>query len=285
MERVDRNSPPAATEREIRNRKVAKEAAVEGIVLLKNKHTLPLKRGERIALYGAGARKTQKGGTGSGDVNERESVTIEQGLRNAGYEIATERWLNDYDERYEKSRLCWKEKIESVSDGTMAGFVQAYLKTPYQMAPGRLITESDVRESNTDIAIYVIARISGEGRDRQAEKGDYFLFEEEIYNLKFLAKQYKRIVLILNAGGYLDLEEIERMPEIGSILFISQLGMEGGNAVAAVISGEVSPSGKLTDTWARKYEDYPGSDLWSDRHRNAEKEFYREGIFVGRCML
>ena len=91
---------------------VSRKAASEGIVLLKNEeHLLPVKKGSRIALFGAGASRTVKGGTGSGDVNERESVSICQGLKDAGYEITTEEWISEYEALYMKKRLEWKAEI------------------------------------------------------------------------------------------------------------------------------------------------------------------------------
>ena len=97
------------TDREIENRKLVKEAAAESFVLLKNENNLlPLEKGTKLGLYGAGAVKTVKGGTGSGDVNERDSVSIYQGLSNAGFEITSKDWLSVYQKTYEKSREDWK---------------------------------------------------------------------------------------------------------------------------------------------------------------------------------
>ena len=98
--------------RETVNRRLAEKAAAEGMVLLKNEgHFLPLEPGTKVALYGAGASMTVKGGTGSGDVNERESVSIYQGLKDAGYMITTEEWIHDYDLCYTKARENWRDGI------------------------------------------------------------------------------------------------------------------------------------------------------------------------------
>lgn len=103
---------PAITEREIKNRALARKAASEGIVLLENKnHLLPLQKGEKVALYGVGASKTIKGGTGSGDVNERESVSIYQGMKKAGFQITNESWIADFEKRYEAARNAWRDGI------------------------------------------------------------------------------------------------------------------------------------------------------------------------------
>ena len=95
---------------ELEHRKVARRAAAEGIVLLKNEdHILPLKAGSKVALYGAGAGRTIKGGTGSGDVNERERVSVFQGMKNAGFQVTTEAWIESYDQIYENAR---QEKVQ-----------------------------------------------------------------------------------------------------------------------------------------------------------------------------
>ena len=109
---------PKVQDWETEHRQLAKEAAAEGIVLLKNEdQLLPLKAGSKVALYGAGAGRTIKGGTGSGDVNERERVTIWQGMKNAGFEITSEDWIRSYEKIYEKARQDWKDDIVTRSGG------------------------------------------------------------------------------------------------------------------------------------------------------------------------
>ena len=115
------------TQREIDNRKLVREAAAESFVLLKNENNLlPLAEGARLGLYGAGAIKTMKGGTGSGDVNERDNVNIYQGLLNAGFEITSKRWLDSYQKVYEKSREDWKQCIIDVPVRYGFGFGLSY---------------------------------------------------------------------------------------------------------------------------------------------------------------
>ena len=124
---------------ELEHRKVARRAAAEGIVLLKNEdHILPLKAGSKVALYGAGAGRTIKGGTGSGDVNERERVSVFQGMKNAGFQITTEAWINRYNEIYDKARQDWKNDILSRTGygaDTMSIF-EVYRTTPFIMQAG-----------------------------------------------------------------------------------------------------------------------------------------------------
>lgn len=267
---------------EARHAMLARRAAAEGIVLLKNEgNLLPLAKGSKIALFGAGAGRTVKGGTGSGDVNERASVTIFQGLMDAGYEITTKDWIEDYERRYQAARQTWKESILASQkklerQGGLNTFFTAYSTHPFAMPAG-----ADVYKTEADTAVYCIARIAGENADRQAAAGDYELSESERKQLKTLERLYEHVVLLVNAGGVVDLTALEECPRIQAVLIVSQPGMEGGHAVADVLSGVVNPSGKLTDTWAMQYGDYPNAATFSHNNGNVEKELYEEGIYVG----
>lgn len=255
---------------------IARRAAEEGIVLLKNEeHLLPLKKGSKLALFGSGASRTVKGGTGSGDVNERKSISIFEGLKDAGFVITTEKWLREYEEEYKRKRLEWKEEIlEKTRSGT--DFFTAYSTSPFQVPAGPEIYTTDA-----DVAVFVLARNAGEGADRRAEKGDYFLSDEEYMLLSDICDKYEKVILLLNSGGVVDLSFLEKLPKIQAVLTVSQPGQEGGTAVADVISGLVSPGGKLTDTWAVSYNDYPNAGTFSHNNGNIEKEKYEEGIYVG----
>ena len=267
---------------ETEHRKVARRAAAEGIVLLKNEdHVLPLKEGIAVALYGAGAGKTIKGGTGSGDVNEREKVSICEGMKNAGFQITTEAWINRYNEIYDKSRQDWKNDILSRTryDADTMSFFEVYSTTPFIMPAGDKIKKSAGDEAET--AIYVISRIAGEGADRQADKGDYYLKDEEYKMLADICANYENVIVVINAGAQVDLSFMDEFTNIKALLTIVQPDMEGGNAFADVVSGKVNPSGKLTDTWAYKYEDYPNAETFSHNNGNVETEVYEEGMYVG----
>lgn len=269
---------------EMKHRQIAREAAAEGIVLLKNEdHVLPLKEGSAVALYGAGAGRTIKGGTGSGDVNERERVSIWQGMKNAGYEITSEDWIRSYDEIYEKARQNWKNDIVKRAGGNggeVLNFFDVYSTTPFIMPTGDPVKKPADGE-NTDTAIYVISRVAGENADRNTAGGDYYLKEDEHQMLTDICAYYKDVIVVVNAGGQVDLSFMDEFENIKALLAIVQPGMEGGNAFADVISGKVNPSGKLVDSWAYKYEDYPNAATFSHNNGNVEKEFYEEGIYVG----
>lgn len=269
---------------EKKHRQIAREAAAEGIVLLKNEdHVLPLKEGSAVALYGAGAGRTIKGGTGSGDVNERERVSIWQGMKNAGYEITSEDWIRSYDEIYEKARQDWKNDIVKRAGGNggeVLNFFDVYSTTPFIMPTGDSVKKPADGE-NTDTAIYVISRVAGENADRNTAGGDYYLKEDEHQMLTDICAYYKDVIVVVNAGGQVDLSFMDEFENIKALLVIVQPGMEGGNAFADVISGKVNPSGKLVDSWAYKYEDYSNAATFSHNNGNVEKEFYEEGIYVG----
>lgn len=272
------------TQREIDNRALARKAAAEGFVLLKNEdHFLPAKKGGKIALYGAGAAKTIKGGTGSGDVNERDYVTIAQGMKNAGYEVTTESWLDSYMKIYNQAREDWKAEILKKAEtlDSALPFWDAYSATPFFMPCGDGIDVEAAKGDGADTAVFVIARIAGENKDRFDKEGDYFISAEEKALLAQVCESYKDVVLVINTGGLMDLAFADEFTNIRAIVQYVQAGQEGGNAFADVFTGEVTPSGKMTDTWAETYNDYPGAEVFSYKSGNLMKEYYEEGIFVG----
>lgn len=273
---------PSESDLEKKNRKLAFQAAAEGFILLKNNNALPLKE-KSIALYGMGARKTVKGGLGSGSVEERYSVNIEDGLENAGYEITTKKWLNDYDEEYTRTYEKWHDMVE----GKIAGLTNPWEVIPlahsfvYRFPSGRTITDSDVKESRTETALYVLMRQAGEGNDRKLEPGDYYITDIERENLKIVAAAYRHTILVINVGGTIDLGFLDEIDGIDAVVLFGQGGMEGGNALAEVLSGRLNFSGKLTDTLPLSYDDIPFGKEFSYLNGDLENEYYREGIYVG----
>lgn len=265
-------------ERERRNLQVAYEAACESIVLLENDGALPIQIG-KVALYGAGAMRTIKGGGGSGEVNERHSVTIYEGMKAAGFAITSESWLQEYNASYVREEALYhKNKLKNIITGKMDAM--AALEN-FPGIEGRPVSEEDVTESDTDICIYVLSRQAGEGIDRRAKKGDMFVTDTEEANIAFCASHYDKFILVINAGAQLDVSFLDKIEGINAVLFICQLGTAGGTAVADTLSGKVSPSGKLASTWAMKYSDIPFSDEFSYLNGNLEDEYYKEGIYVG----
>ena len=170
----------------------------------------------------------------------------------------------------------WKDFIFEISEpGNFDSLYRAHASHPMQMPKGSAITKTEAAD-----AIYVISRISGEGADRKAEPGDYYLSEQEEEELKAITECYDNTIVILNVGGVMDVSFLEKY-NIAALVMLSQAGMEGGNALADVLSGAVTPSGKLTDTWGCHYEDYPSSATFSHNNGNIIEEKYYEGIYVG----
>ncbi|MBQ4094353.1 MAG: glycoside hydrolase family 3 C-terminal domain-containing protein, partial [Oscillospiraceae bacterium] len=266
-------------ERERRNRQLALEAACEGMVLLKNNGVLPFAVG-KVALYGAGAIYTVKGGTGSGEVNERRSVNILQGLEDRGFTVTTKRWLQDYEAGFAAAKAAYEEeKKKRVSIFKLSSIMQMLFDN-FRAPAGRAITEADVADSGTDCCIYVLSRQAGEGGDRRAEAGDWLLTEQEREHLRFCAAHYCRVLLCVNCGGMVDLAFAKEDDGIGAVLLMGQAGTEGGHALADVISGAASPCGKLADSWPARYEDVPFGERFSYLG-GSKTETYSEGIYVG----
>ena len=157
----------AVSEREKRSAEIARRAAAESMVLLKNEGLLPLRKGMHLALFGSGAQFTVKGGTGSGDVNPRKTVNVLEGLLNKGFDIVNADWIKDYETRYHNARQAWKELI--LGDGSeeaKANFFFTYTDNPFYMPDGRPVADMDV--NGADAAVYVISRNAGENTDYSA---------------------------------------------------------------------------------------------------------------------
>ena len=260
-------------DREQINDKLARKIAGESIVLLKNEGLLPLEEGTKIALLGNGAAHTIKGGTGSGDVNNRHSVSIYEGMMAAGADIVSGDWLKDYDSLYEQARLDWKDLVLRACENYENGF-DAYAENPFSFPEARPVEESDI--AGASVAIYVVSRISGEGHDRRLEKGDYYLSDRERGDLHFICQRVP-VILLINAGGPVELTELlDQEPGVRAVLNISQLGQAGGHAVADILYGYKTPSGKLTNTWDQSYSDVPGGDSFGYLNGNLESDTYEE---------
>ncbi len=272
---------PAMTEMEQKHMKLSRELAGECMVLLENDGTLPLTGVKKLALFGNGARNTVKGGTGSGDVNSRFVISIEKGLKQAGYQITTTSWIDRVDRELQAAKAAHQEFIQKTAREQNTSPVMIGFLHPFREPPLPAITDQDLADAGTDTALYVISRNSGEGADRFAEKGDYYLSDQDREFLSQLSKAFPRLIVILNIGGVMDLAELKAMKGINAILLMSQLGNIGGYALADVLSGAVTPSGKLTDTWAEHYQDYPSSATFSHNNGDVDDDNYADGIYVG----
>lgn len=270
----------AVSEREKKHSLLARQIACEGIVLLKNNGMLPLKN-KSIALYGSGARQTIAGGTGSGATHPRHLVSIEEGFLNARYEIVSKSWLDKYDAFYEESHKTWKERIEKKVEGMydLYKILGEVFKDKFIYPTGIPVTDDDISKE-TDSAVYVIARQTGEGTDRKFITADYRLDDVEYANIKKVCAEYKNVCLVINVGGFVDLSVLDDFKNINAVVYYSQAGQEGGNALVDILTGKISPSGKLTATWAKNLNDFPSTSEYS--HLGDPKvQNYKEGIYVG----
>ena len=128
------------------------------------------------------------------------------------------------------------------------------------------------------MVFYVISRTAGEGADRFLAPGDYYLTDAEKEELAYLDRHTENLAVILNTGGAIDLAEILSLSHLKGLICMSQPGMEGGHALTDVLTGNVTPQGKLTSTWALSYFDIPGAADYSHNNGNVQTEYYTEGI-------
>jgi len=246
----------------------------ECTVLLKKDGSFPLGAPCRIAAFGSGVRHTVKGGTGSGEVNSRFYVSIEQGLEDEGFEIASKGWLDAYDKVREEAQIRFIKDIKAQA--------RKMHKMAMIFAMGAAMPEPEYDLSldcEADAAIYVLSRKSGEGNDRKVIPGDFELTGTEIRDILALNAAYDRFMLVLNTGGPVDLSPVlasEDHEGVRNILLLSQLGVLTGTALADILLGKASPSGKLSTTWSRI------SDYCHDMDFGGQDDtFYNEGIYVG----
>ncbi len=272
---------------------LTRQSASEGMVLLKNDGALPLKGQNNIALFGSTSYDFIAGGTGSGDVNEAYSVSLEEGLKNAGFEInETARKL------FEAHRAVNEEAFEKPK-GTLAAMMQPY--TPPEM----ILSAEHVGQvvGTADVAIVTIGRNSGEGGDR-VEKDDFLLSADEQEMIKTVCQSFhaagKKVLVVMNIGGVIETASWKEEPD--AILLAWQGGQEGGNSVSDILSGKVNPSGRLPMTFPLALEDHGSSanfpmegapmslmSMLSNKKDKPAEELienvdytkYDEGIYVG----
>ncbi len=280
MAKIFASKSPEISGREKKNMERSRKIAAQGMVLLQNNGVLPLKAGGRIALFGNGGRRTVKGGTGSGDVNSRYTVSVEQGLEDAGFCIVTKAWMDAYDEKVEAARTAYaKEFRAAVEKGETP--IMYIFGHPFQEPSIDPVTEKDCVAVDADTAVFVISRNSGEGKDRRPVEGEYELYEAEKKSLRSLTEHFAKVIVVLNVGSVIDTGFLRSQKGIGAILLMSQAGNVGGYALADILTGKETPGGKLTTTWAERYLDYPKAADFSHMNGDIDDEYYEEGIYVG----
>lgn len=271
---------------------ITRQSAAEGMVLLKNENTLPIQDAKNVALLGVTSYDFIAGGTGSGDVNEAYTVSLEEGLRNVGFEI------NSFAKNiFESHREANKEAFVK-PEGFYAMF------QPYD-PPEVPFTSDQLNQiaSSADIGIITIGRNSGEGGDR-VEKDDFLLSQEEREMIAGTCQAFhaegKKVIVVLNIGGVIETASWKDQPD--AILLAWQGGQEGGNSAADILSGNVNPSGKLPMTFPVNLDDHASNanfpldgepmgllSLFSsgeekpaeEKIQNKDYTIYEEGIYVG----
>lgn len=236
----------------------------EGIVMLKNdNNALPLDTDKEVAVFGRIQFHYYKSGTGSGGmVNVTKVVNILDGLVDNGVKV-NEKLLGTY-------RKWDKENPFDLGEG-WGGEPWSQKEMP--------LDEGLVKETakSCETAIVIIGRTAGEEQDNRLETGSYLLSDDEIEMLTVVREHFKKVVLLLNVGNIIDMTDINRIAP-DAVLYVWQGGMTGGKGTADVLTGKVSPSGKLPDTIAYKASDYP-SDANFGREEN--RDIYAEDIYVG----
>lgn len=233
-----------------------------GIVMLKNDGALPLKQGGTAAVFGRIQLHYYKSGTGSGGmVNVSKVIGITDGLLDAGYKL-DEQLLNAYREWDEQNPFDygegwggepWSQKEMPLTDELVGGAA-----------------------SRADAAIVIIGRTAGEEMDNKLEKGAFLLSDLEEDMLRRVTSSFDKTVVLLNTGGLIDMSFMDRYP-VSAVMYVWQGGMVGGAGTAAVLTGEVSPSGKLPDTIAYEISDYPSDKFFG----SGDMDCYGEDIYVG----
>lgn len=233
-----------------------------GIVMLKNDGALPLKQGGTAAVFGRIQLHYYKSGTGSGGmVNVSKVIGITDGLLDAGYKL-DEQLLNAYREWDEQNPFDygegwggepWSQKEMPLTDELVGGAA-----------------------FRADVAIVIIGRTAGEEMDNKLEKGAFLLSDLEEDMLRRVTSAFDKTVVLLNTGGLIDMSFMDRYP-VSAVMYVWQGGMVGGAGTAAVLTGEVSPSGKLPDTIAYEISDYPSDKFFG----SGDMDCYGEDIYVG----
>lgn len=255
------------------HRRLSKEAAKEGMVLLKNEGgLLPLEKGSRVALFGKASVDYVKGGGGSGDVTVEYTVNLYEGMKNLCDRVSVFPELADFYR---------KDVKHQYAKGTEPGM------TVEPELPDDLCRDAGIF---ADTAVIAICRFSGEGWDRKSsyddggktdsifEDGDFYLTHAERAMIQKVKQYFERIVVVLNVGGMIDTDWFKEDEGIQSVLLAWQDGIEGGNAMAELLCGIGSPSGRLSDTFARRLEDYPSTYNF---HESDSYVDYTEDIYVG----
>ena len=246
-----------------------REAAAEGAVLLKNEgHMLPVKKDETVSIFGRSQIEYYRSGTGSGGaVNVPYVKNILDGIKENNAFPVNEELVETYKE--------WLKEHPFDNGGG------GWAAEPWHQEEMEITDEIARRAAEkSEKAIFLIGRTAGEDKDYEDTEGSYLLTKREKENLRIVTKYFDEVAVLLNVSNIIDMswtKDAAYQDHIKAILYIWQGGMEGANAVADLLSGRVTPSGKLTDTIAEKLSDYPAADHFGSKTEN----IYAEDIYVG----
>ena len=270
---------------------LSRRAAGEGMVLLKNeKAALPLTAGTPVAIFGQASFQYVKGGGGSGTVYCAYVRSVYDGFEQKQSEGKVQVFapLREFYSNYVKSE---NDRIAAEYAGERYKEVLAIRdEVKYELALDAFIRDIRIREADVpeeliseasafaDTAIITIGRFSEESLDRSGVKGDYYLSDAEERLIERVKAAFSRVIVVLDVGGVVDSGRFADDDGVDALLLAWQAGMEGGGAIADIICGDVCPSGKLTDTFARSINDYPYAEHFND---HTEYVDYTEDIFVG----
>lgn len=271
---------------------ISRKAATEGMVLLKNINaSLPLKRNEKIALFGKATIEYIKGGGGSGDVYCPYVKNIYDGFseKEKNGKVAIYMPLIDFYKDYvktESKNIPTRAQINATwdivnamefctkrDDITYVTFASMHVKEP--AVPDELMLDAS---KNAETAIITISRFSAEGVDRRPQGGDYYLSELEKELIDKVCCLFKKVIIVINSGAIIDCEYFAENDKISAVLLAWQGGMEGGSAIADIICGDVNPCGKLTDTIAKSYDYYPCKGEFWESFKHLD---YSDDVYVG----
>lgn len=267
------------------HRELSKHAAKEGMVLLKNdKKVLPLSKGSKVALFGKGSFDYVKGGGGSGDVTVEYIINLYEGMKALNGQVTVFEELSDF----------YRENVKvQYENGAVPGM------TVEPVVPEDLLRKA---KAFTDTAVISICRFSGEGWDRKSivetknknlwvneqdmaaksselfENGDFYLTNAETAMVNTVKEHFSKVIVVMNVGGMVDTGWFVEDSSINSVLMAWQGGMEGGLAAAELLCGIGNPSGKLSDTFAKRLQDYPSTYNF---HESEAYVDYTDDIYVG----
>ena len=241
----------------------ARQTIAEGCVLLENKGVLPLQRGQTVSVFGRIQSNYYKSGTGSGGkVNVSKVWNIVEGLEESGFVKVNQELKKIYED--------W-EKENPYDEGLGWG------KERWSQDEMPLTKEIvDNAAATSDLALVIIGRTAGEDKDNSATKGSWFLSDGELAMLKAVRAGFSKVAVLLNVGNIIDMSFVQEVKP-DAVMYVWQGGMLGGLGTADVLTGKITPCGKLTDTIAAKIEDYPSHKWFGDLKEN----FYCEDIFIG----